>query len=84
MLCIKYQKIYNSVKIKSLTLTHNNVAHTQTLSFQGKTNNGTLTITFDNLSIGIFDVFTLSNTNEKLTNGSITIHSEELKIYFDE
>lgn len=64
------------------TLTHNNVSQQQTLEFNGKTNNGNLTITFDDLSIGIYDVFTLTNSNNKLTNGSITIHSEELKIYF--
>ena len=65
-------------------LTHNNVTYEKTLSFTGKTDNGTLTITFDNLNIDIYDVFTLSNTNQKLTNGSIEIHSEELKIYFEE
>ena len=66
------------------TLTHNNIQHTQQLDFQGKTTNGTLTITFDNLSIGIYETFTLTNDNKKLTNGNIEILKEELKVYFEE
>lgn len=66
------------------TLTHNNISHTQTLNFQGKVTNETLTITFDNLQIGIYETFTLTNSNQKLTNGNIEIIKEELKIYFEE
>ena len=65
-------------------LTHNGVEHKQTLYFDGKVNNALLTIRFENLSIGIYDTFSISNTNSKLTNGSISIISEELKIFYNE
>lgn len=83
-LIVNYSSTTGSKQSIISTLTHNSNVYEQQLAFEGKVNDGTLTIVFDNLSIGIYDVFKLSNTNEKLTNGSITIHSEELKIYFEE
>ncbi len=64
-------------------LTHNNIEYERTLEFQGKIDNGELVISFDNLSIEIYEPFTITNTNNKLTNKSITIHSEEVKVYFE-
>ncbi len=80
---IVYTSTTGSKQSITSTITHNNTEHSQTLSFNGKTTNGTLTISFDNLSIGLNEIFTITNSNQKLSNGNISIHSEEIRIYFE-
>ena len=80
---IVYTSSTGSKQSITSTITHNNVEHTKTVSFNGKTTNGTVTISFDNLSIGLNEIFTITNSNQKLSNGNISIHSEEIRIYFE-
>ena len=65
-------------------LTHNGNVTRQEVAFQGKTNNGTLTVEFPNLNIQYGDTFSISNSTLKISNGNIQIHSEDLSIYFEE
>ena len=83
-LLIVYTSTTGSKQITNSTLTHNNIEHNKSITFNGKSTNVTLTTTFDNLSIEPYDVFTIVNLNGKITNGNVTISSEELKFYFEE
>lgn len=64
------------------TLTHNGKTYNQTSSFSGKATNQKITVVFDNLSINYNDVFSVTYTADKITNGNIQITTGELKVYF--
>lgn len=65
------------------TLTVNSNTYTRTVQLRGKTN-GDVTITFDNLNIGINESFSIENDVNKITNGNIDITNMVVKVYFAE
>ena len=80
---ISYTSTTGSKQSVVSTLTHNNTTQQQTLQFEGKTTNGTLTISFNNLQILTGDTFNITNTNDKITNGNVQIHKEEVIVYLE-
>lgn len=78
---LTYNTSSESTQSINIILTAPNYTDTQTITFS-KGNGKTGTVTFENLNIGINDMFSIQHEKNSLNNNKINITSETMKIYY--
>lgn len=66
----------------NIILTINGQTFSQTMQFAGKQTNTTATASFTGITIGPNEEFTVSSTNNNITNGNVTISDEKLVFHY--
>jgi len=81
---LTYSSTTGSNQSIECALTVNDKTYTQIISLHGKQNNGTVKVSFTNLSITQNEKFYINNNVDKITNGNIEISSNKITAYFSE
>ncbi len=79
---IAYKTTKGGKQSINMILTIDNQNYTQVMQFQGKQNNGSVTVNFTGITIGPNQEFTISSTSNNITNGAVTISDEKLTFHY--